>query len=1610
MAGFKEYQMMFQLNASVGGGFQSAFTTGASSVSQLQEKINALNRTQSDIASYQKQQSAIDKTKAKIDLYTTQLNNLKSATASTSKEEAELANAIAAKEKQLNDSTTKLAEQNAALSETGNALRQAGVDTNNLANESQRLKAEAQEVANAQRQEAEAAQQAGQSLQDAMSGAAAALEAAGVITALKAVYSALEDCSTVAAEFETAMAGVKRTVGGNDSFISGLGESFKELSTQIPISATELASIATTAGQLGIAQDNVQTFTTVMAQLATTTDLSADNAATMLAQFANITGVTDYERLGSAVAALGDSTATTASKVVDMSQGMAAAASLAGMSSTDILAISAAVGSLGIEAASGSTSMSQLITKLYKATETGDQLEEIAAVAGMTAAEFKQAWGQDAVSAMDAFIQGLNNVEQNGASAVVVLDNLGINNVRQTKAILGLASAGNLLSNTISVANSAWAENSALTQKAGVMYNTTEAKLTMMGNAANNVKIAVGDALNPAISAVSDAITGLLQPLSEWIADNPALVQGITVAIGVIGVATGGVLAFKAAALLAAKASALLAASIPGLNIILGVAAGLGVLTAAISAIVSANSEASKSFDEMNTEYDNLIDQFEEQSAVLDLVDEYKDLSTQTNNLQTLMSKGFNATVSVKADSTKISPEDFLSSTEVKLTAYQVSELLAAGFMNPNDDGITISASQTAELLAQGFLKPGDKGITLKASQVADLVEKGFLKPDDKGITITARQAQTLQEKGFLDPKSGGIELTATQKATLKQVDFMAPNDEAITLTAQQTANLYKKGFFAADDEAITLDAQQTADLYAKGFLAADDQGITLSAKQTAELLAEGFLDPETGSVVKLDATAVASIKSSEFMEEQVVTLTAKADPDKKLTAADFGISDQTLLYIATMDETSRADVEAKAKALQSELVSVNSQLNSAKIDLASSQQLAQALSDTIAGEPDQAKKSAMETQLEQLNEKISEQKTEVAELQSKHDQLSGEYSIVSTAADELKGKEEQLLAVKQQLAGVTSDVSAASENQASAYDAEAEAAERDAKAQLAILQNQIYGSISEQAKSYKRTVNEASEATESYNNVVAMQAVANKLSGQTADQVEESYRNMLHTLDDMEAAEGWSPNNEDYKQAVAEAEAFMSLLTGMDYSGLQADADRLSDGTIQWADSFEYLADHAQNWNDRLMDMNEGIVQYKSEIDSAEGTHNEFIDNLVQGITSGAVTYEEVEARVTDALKGEADAEETVAAIMADVQAGIDAASQAKEDYTAASEELTEEEHRSVDEIVADLKTLQSAYNEAYDSAYSSMSGQFKLFEDASEKIESMRKGIEGGTQGMTNSLNSQQAYIEEYTNNFTRAQKKLAEAGVSAETAQTILAALSDGSEESGAALQSIAEGSNDDVKSLAASYEGLEEAKSKYASIVAETETDFSTKMANLASELEATIASMDKSSEAAANAKTTLEAYVNAADGYVSIASTKYGAVAAAAVAALKSTFSGLGIPGFAKGTTNAGKGMAIVGEEGPELVYFNGGETVVPADKTAQMAKAIDAEAAEPSNSNITNNGSSYNLQFSPSFQVESGVNSDTLKSVLEEQSVNLREQLEDLLDEITEDENRRNLR
>lgn len=104
----------------------------------------------------------------------------------------------------------------------------------------------------------------------------------------------------------------------------------------------------------------------------------------------------------------------------------------------------------------------------------------------MTQEEFTKLFKEDGTQAINAFITGLGELNNNGGSALNILNEMGLKEVRLSNAILALGSAGDLLTRTIGTSNTAWEEHSALVEEASKRYETTESKLQMTRNALND--------------------------------------------------------------------------------------------------------------------------------------------------------------------------------------------------------------------------------------------------------------------------------------------------------------------------------------------------------------------------------------------------------------------------------------------------------------------------------------------------------------------------------------------------------------------------------------------------------------------------------------------------------------------------------------------------------------------------------------------------------------------------------------------------------------------------------------------------------------------------------------------------------------------------------------------------------------------------------------------------------------------------------------------------------------------------------------------------------------------------------------------------------------------
>lgn len=385
---------------------------------------------------------------------------------------------------------------------------------------------------------------------------------------------------------------------------SDLENGLRDLAKELPSSHQEIAAVAEAAGQLGIKTENVKSFTKTMIDMGESTNLSAETASTELARFANIVGMSQdkFSNLGSAIVDLGNNYATTEAEISAMALRLAGAGKQIGMSEGDILGFSAALSSVGIEAEAGGSAFSKVMVQMQLATEKGvgafseleelangagysigqvgeavltggkplkdmasalgtnskslkkmykeadkskTSLEQFADVAGMTGEQFAKMFKEDPSTAIMKFVEGLAKAEESGSSAIKVLDDMDIKEVRLRDSLLRAANASGIFGDAIKTGNKAFKDNTALTEEAGKRYETTESKLKMLKNEVVDAAIDLGgpfvDALREGLDAAKPLIKGL-GDLAQKFSDSDPKTQKAIVKLVAYAAAAGPVL------------------------------------------------------------------------------------------------------------------------------------------------------------------------------------------------------------------------------------------------------------------------------------------------------------------------------------------------------------------------------------------------------------------------------------------------------------------------------------------------------------------------------------------------------------------------------------------------------------------------------------------------------------------------------------------------------------------------------------------------------------------------------------------------------------------------------------------------------------------------------------------------------------------------------------------------------------------------------------------------------------------------------------------------------------------------------------------------------------
>lgn len=325
----------------------------------------------------------------------------------------------------------------------------------------------------------------------------------------------LAGAAKAAIDWEDAFAGVVKTVDEAD--LSKAGLTFRDLelglrnlATEMPNTAQELAGIAEQAGALGIAGKDIQAFTKQVAILASTTNVSAEDAATALGQLQNVIGLTgdEFDNFAASLVDLGNKGASTEGQILEIARRAGGAAKLFGIAKDETLGWAAAAANLGLNEELAGTALQNVFVKLMpKYTSGSKQLQKIT---GQTAKQLKKAFKDDAGGAIEGLIAQLGEMPKD--QRLQAVQDLFGKGSGITRLVLGLADSYKTnLAPSLETATESWEEATAAQIEFDKRNATVRSSISRLRNGIIDAAITVGEGFVPALGRASDKLGAFLK-------------------------------------------------------------------------------------------------------------------------------------------------------------------------------------------------------------------------------------------------------------------------------------------------------------------------------------------------------------------------------------------------------------------------------------------------------------------------------------------------------------------------------------------------------------------------------------------------------------------------------------------------------------------------------------------------------------------------------------------------------------------------------------------------------------------------------------------------------------------------------------------------------------------------------------------------------------------------------------------------------------------------------------------------------------------------------------------------------------------------------------------
>lgn len=374
-----------------------------------------------------------------------------------------------------------------------------------------------------------------------------------------------------AMKFEDSLAKIKSVVNFSEpEGLKKLGDTFNKMSQSIPITADELAIIASIGGRFGVAEKDLASFSKEIGKTAIAWGSPVEETAEKVGNLMKVFNVSTAQlpQYFDAINYLGNKTGATADNILKAVNRSSDGLANFKLSLPQAAALTSTIMSFGEGAEQAGSAVGNMLQKLSNAKQLGMPAQKVLHSIGLTAAALPKMIADDPQKVLTRLFEGFSKLKaEDRSSALYSIFGRGA-----SKTVGKLIENLELYRKNLQLVSDQNIYKGSRDEDFNIVASETKSQVQLLQNSFSTLSKGIGNSLLPTLKSVLTTINSILSPIVEWMGKNKELTTTITTTIA-------GLISFRIATFALGYASTFLFGGLNRLVIILkGLRLGISLL------------------------------------------------------------------------------------------------------------------------------------------------------------------------------------------------------------------------------------------------------------------------------------------------------------------------------------------------------------------------------------------------------------------------------------------------------------------------------------------------------------------------------------------------------------------------------------------------------------------------------------------------------------------------------------------------------------------------------------------------------------------------------------------------------------------------------------------------------------------------------------------------------------------------------------------------------------------------------------------------------------------------------------------------------------------------